>query len=351
MNSQPHDAPEAAPLISIVVPALDEVANVPGLLQRYREFAVTSPNYRFELFVIDDGSTDGTADALLALSSPVDRVTVVQLSRSFGSHYAITAGLARCSGDCAVVFGADLQEPPEVLAAFLQNWENGSDVVWGIRRLRKGSAAKNFTSKVFSWMFGKFANLANYPAEGPSNMLVDRCVIDEVVRMPERNRNLYALVAWLGFSQTRVAFDQADRAHGTTRWTTRKMIKLAVDSLLQFSAFPLRFASACGLVIAALGLLYAVVLVIRALFGVETPSGWPTVLVVVLVVGGAELAIIGIMGEYLWRGLDESRRRPLYVIRDVRTSFPSEVGASEQPRRGRRLNDQEPESPQETGSQ
>lgn len=311
----------ARPLVSVVVPALNEADNVPGLLKRYGQFSIEHPGYDFELILVDDGSTDGTADRLMELAPPEEKITVIRLARSFGSHYAISAGFNRAAGDCAVVFGADLQEPPSLLADFLSGWENGSDVVWGIRRTRTGrSMMAEVTSKSFSVIFTRFANLANYPPEGPSGVLLDRGVIDEVVQLPERNRNVLALIAWLGFTQTRVEYDQEPRRHGQSRWTRSKMIKLAVDSLLQFSSMPLRTCVYSGLTVAAAGIVYALVLVVRALIGVSTPSGWPTVLVVLLLLGGMQLILIGVMGEYLWRAVEEVRSRPLYVVRDVHTN-------------------------------
>jgi len=331
--SPPPSTHNARRLVSVVVPALNEADNVPGLLKRYAQFVVDHPDYDFELVLVDDGSDDRTADLVLEGSSASDRVTVVSLSRSFGSHYAISAGLARCSGDSAVVFGADLQEPPSLLRDFLSHWEAGSEVVWGVRRTRTGrKASQELTSKAFSAIFTRFANLANYPPEGPSGVLLDRCVIDALSTLPERNRNVLALVAWLGFKQTRVDYDQIARKHGQSRWTKRKMIKLAIDSLIQFSAMPLRACSFAGATIAFAGIAYAIFLVVRSIIGVETPSGWPTVLVSILVLGGAQLSLIGIMGEYLWRVVEEARNRPLYVIRDVRTagSEPLEPGVPAQ---------------------
>ena len=341
MNSSSREADppcQTAPLVSVIIPALDEIDNVPGLLTRFREFGVSHPSYNFELVLIDDGSTDGTSDRVRSLTQEDDRVTVIRLARSFGSHYAISAGLARCSGDCAVVFGADLQEPPSLLADFLARWEGGADVVWGIPAARVGrSASRDLASKAFSALFAKFANLANYPPEGPSGVLLDRCVIDEVVRLPERNRNVLALIAWLGFTQVRVDYEQVDRVHGTSRWTRRKMFTLAVDSMIQFSSMPLRLCTAMGAGIAAAGMLYASILVIRALLGVDTPSGWPTVLVIVLLLGGAQLAVIGVIGEYLWRAVEETRSRPLYVVRDVWGSVPaSSTALGGLPHHGRR---------------
>ncbi len=316
-----------SPLVSVVVPALNEADNVPGLLERFSRFGIDHPGYDFELILVDDGSTDGTADLVLAQAPAGYQITVVRLARSFGSHYAISAGLARCTGDAAVIFGADLQEPPSLLADFLAHWENGSEVVWGVRRTRVGrSAAQELASKSFSSIFARYANLANYPPEGPSGVLLDRCVIDEVRRLPEHNRNVLALVAWLGFTQTRVDYDQEARQHGQSRWTRRKMIKLAVDSLLQFSSMPLRACSFSGAAVAGMGLLYALFLIIRRIAGVDTPAGWPTVIVVVLLLGGTQLVVIGVMGEYLWRGVEETRGRPLYVIRDVRVAGQDNTG-------------------------
>jgi dolichol-phosphate mannosyltransferase len=320
-SSQSGDQPGLAKrLISLVIPALNEAANIPELLDRFGEFETEHAGYDFELVLVDDGSTDETADLALKLGQGRDRVTVVRLARSFGAHYAISAGLAQCDGDCAVVFGADLQEPPSLLASFIADWESGSDVVWGVRRTRTGtSPLHEVLSKSFSGLFTRYAHLANYPPEGPSGVLVDRCVIDQLVRLPERNRNVLALIAWLGFTQTRVEFDLQERRHGESRWTRGKMIKLATDSLIQFSSMPLRVFSVTGVVVAAIGILYAIFLVARSLVGVSTPTGWPTVIVIVLVLGGTQLTVAGVMGEYLWRGVEESRGRPLYVVRDVRT--------------------------------
>ncbi len=319
MTEQRSEA--ARRLVSIVVPALDEADNVPGLIGRFTELAAAHPRYDFELVVVDDGSTDRTADLVLELAEPAYRTVVVRLARRFGSHYAISAGVAECHGDCAIVLGADLQEPPSLIEDFLSGWEQGSQVVWGVRRTRTGrSWTQELFSRSFSLLFTRYADLQNYPAEGPSGVLVDRCVIDELIKLPEHNRNVLALIAWLGFTQTRVDYDQVARKHGESRWTRRRMIQLAIDSLIQFSSMPLRLCVVAGLGVALVGLIYAVVLVARVLFGVETPPGWATVLVAVLVLGGMQLTVLGVMGEYLWRAVEESRARPLFVVRDVRTA-------------------------------
>jgi glycosyltransferase involved in cell wall biosynthesis len=241
---------------------------------------------------------------------------VIELSRNFGSHSAISAGLERSRGDCAIVIGADGQEPTAFVVEALERWQAGSEVVWGVRRSRTPTSFfRRTTSALFASLFTRVAGLENYPAEGPSGVLLDRGVMDALAKLPERNRNVLALVAWLGFRQSKVAYDQRPRANGTSRWTPSAMLKLAVDSVLQFSSLPLRMCTFGGLLTALLGVVYACVLIGRTFAGVETPSGWPTILVVVLLLSGAQLTVIGVMGEYVWRIIEEVRHRPLYVVR------------------------------------
>lgn len=315
---------EVRQLVSVVVPALDEADNLPSLVERCLAAQRANPGYDFELVLVDDGSIDGTAEVAVDAAQGRLPLTVVELARSFGSHQAISAGFHEARGDCAVVVGADGQEPTSLISDFLRTWEAGAEIVWGVRRTR---AAKSWVaeipSRAFSFLFSRFANLRDYPPEGPSGMLLDRVVIERVNTLTERNRNVMALISWLGFRQERVLYDQEARRSGTTRWTRAKMVRLAADSLLQFSTMPLRLCTYGGLLVALLGVLYAAILVGRAVAGVPTPSGWPTLLVVVLVLGGAQLTLIGVMGEYLWRAVEETRARPLFVIRQVTTNVPA----------------------------
>jgi glycosyltransferase involved in cell wall biosynthesis len=307
-------------LVSFVVPALDEAENVEALIDRCADAPRLNPGYDFELILIDDGSQDGTGRDALASAEGRINITVVELSRSFGSHQAISAGFHHAAGECVVVLGADAQEPPELVGEFLQRWESGAEIVWGVRRTRAPKSwASELPSRAFSFLFSRFANLEHYPPEGPSGMLLDRVVVDRINTLGERNRNVMALVSWLGFRQERVLYDQLERRSGASKWTRAKMIRLAADSLLQFSTMPLRLCTYGGLIVAVLGMVYATFLVVRSVLGVPTPSGWPTLLVIVLLLGGAQLTVIGVMGEYLWRAVEETRQRPLFVIRQVTT--------------------------------
>ena len=196
------------PLVSVVVPALNEADNVPGLINRFTQFAVAHPGYDFELVVVDDGSTDGTADRVMELAPPDERVTVFRLARSFGSHYAISAGLPAASATARWCSGPTCRNPRRCSPS---SWPAGrpaprSSGVSGVRA--PGARAHRNSPRSLLALFTRYAKLANYPPEGPSGVLIDRCVIDELAQLPERNRNVMALIAWLGFTQTRVDYDQ-----------------------------------------------------------------------------------------------------------------------------------------------
>jgi dolichol-phosphate mannosyltransferase len=302
--------------ISLIIPMLNERENVPALVARLDDVQRAHDRFEFEFVVVDDGSSDGTGGALLAAAPPEMDLRLLTLSRNFGSHAAVSAGLDHCTGDAAIVIGADLQEPPDLVARFIERWEEGVEVVWGIRERRAVARGLGAALSVgFSRLFHRYSEIKSYPAEGPSGVMVDRAVIDAFKQLPERHRNAYGLIAWLGFRQDVVRYEQLARNAGRSKWTLSKLVKLAIDSFVEFSSAPVRFASYCGLVIATLGFLYAIVLVIDALVLGGAPQGWTSVMVVVLIVGGLQLAILGVLGEYIWRGTDEARRRPLYVLR------------------------------------
>ena len=303
--------------VSIVVPMLDEIRNVAALMARFRRLGELHPEYRFELVAVDDGSTDGTPQLLRETIEESDRVVLIELSRNFGSHYAISAGLQHARGACAIVVGADLQEPLELIGHFLERWSEGYEVVWGIRRSRSTSGLRSLPSRAFSRLFHRYSEISTYPAEGPSGVLCDRLVIDAVNELKERNRNVLGLIAWVGFRQTRVEYDQLPREAGDSKWSSRSLLKLAVDSFAQFSATPLRAAGLLGFLFASVGFAYATGLILYVVLGGSPPVGYPTVVVLILVLGGVQLVVLYVIGEYLWRTTDEARDRPPYVLRKV----------------------------------
>lgn len=317
----PSDERDNRKVVTIIIPVLNEIENVDGLCERLALFQTTHPRYLFEFLVVDDGSTDGTAQALVERIDPMLLVRVITLSRNFGAHAAYTAGFDSATGDAVIMIGADLQEPPQLIASFLERWEAGFDVVWGVRgnrAIQKGLG--HLFSTGFSRLFNRYSELKNYPAEGPSGVLCTRPVVEELKRLPERHRNIYGLIAWLGFPSEIVRYEQHGRRAGQSKWTVSKLAKLAIDSFVEFSFAPVRLVTYCGLGSAVVGFLYALFLIVNSLVSDSAPVGWTTVIVVVLIIGGLQLVMLGVLGEYIWRGTDETRRRPLYVIQSERRS-------------------------------
>lgn len=309
------ESTEGRRLVSIVYPVLNELPNVDRLLERMSQVVEKHPTYEFEFVVVDDGSTDGTTDALRSRLPENVTLRIITFSRNFGSHSAITAGIHAAGGESVILMGADIQEPLSTITAFLEAWSDGNEVVWGVRSSRAaGGFTGTLASKAFSMLFHRYTDLPNYPAEGPSCVLCDRRVLNTLRPMDERHRNLYGLIAWVGYRQTTVEFEQQPRRGGKSKWTTRKLVKLAFDSLVQFSHAPIRASSYLGVVMATSGFIYALFLVIRAFFDRRGPEGFTTLLVAILLIGGVQLVMLGTLGEYVWRGVDETRRRPLYVI-------------------------------------
>lgn len=304
-------------LVTILAPAYNEAENVVGLVDFFREIRSAHPDLDFELVVVDDGSVDGTADLFAAALGPGDVARVARLSRNFGSHAAITAGLALCRGDCLITVSTDLQEPLEAIGRFIAEWQSGADIVWGVRRTRSVRGMGNLMSRLFSRVFNRLSEIPTYPKEGPSQVLVSRPVIDAVNAMPERNRNVLGIVAWVGFTQHTIAFDQLPRPAGQSKWTSRKKIRLLVDSFVEFCPAPFMMTMLAGMVLSVLGVLAAVVQAVVALATGAGPSGWGMVLAGMFFLGGLQLGAIGGFGEYLWRAGDDSRRRPVYLLRCV----------------------------------
>ncbi len=302
--------------VSLVVPAFNEVESATEIVEFYRDIRAAHPQMGFELLVVDDGSTDGTARAVLDASSDEDRTRVVVLSRNFGSHAAISAGLAAARGDAALTLSADRQEPLEAVGAMLAAWADGADLVWGLRSVRASKGSGNeFFAKAFSTVFHAISTVPTYPQEGPSQILVSRKLIDVLVAMPEQNRNVLAMAAWTGFDQRRIHFTQLPRPHGVSKWTMAKKVKLVGDSIVEFSARPVTWLLGTGAAAVGLGLLLLVLALVLAATG-HAATGAAIAGLVVLV-GGLQIAATGVVGEYVWRAGEDARRRPVFIVRET----------------------------------
>ncbi len=306
------------PLLSAVVPFLNEEECIPALIAELDD-CLGKLGIPFELVLVDDGSRDqSVAVAKAELSKrPEIRATVITLSRNFGKEAALTAGLEAALGDVVVPLDADLQDPPAIIEEMLAHWREGYDVVYAVRRQRAGeSKTKRFTAYGFYRLMGKLSK-TGMPADTGDFRLMDRCVVDALLRLPERSRFMKGLFAWVGFRQIAVYYDRDPRKLGETTWNYWKLWNFAIDGVTSFSRMPLQVWSYAGLAIASLALGYGSWMILRTLlFGIDLP-GYASLMTAVLFLGGVQLIGMGVLGEYLGRIFEEVKGRPLFLIRET----------------------------------
>ncbi len=305
--------------IAIVIPCFNEEHNLAALLERLNSATGGIRGFSFTYLFVDDGSADRTFEKVREASRASDRIRGIQLSRNFGSHIAISAGIDHASGfDAAIVISADLQEPPEMIGQLISKWQEGFEVVWTVREKRAQSRMGKALSRTFYRLFIKASGLKNYPKEGPSAFfLLDKKVCRQWGRFRETNRMIIGMIAWMGFRHAVVRYEQTERHSGRSSFTFMKLVKLAIDSFVSFSFAPIRFISYMGIVVSLIGFLYAIFLIIGKIFFGTGPTGWTSIMVIVLILGGIQLITLGILGEYVWRGVEESRNRPLYIVSGI----------------------------------
>lgn len=301
-------------VISIVVPVYYNAATLEALHQRLQALAARHPGLDMEFIYVDDGSGDSSFEVLQGLAAQDARVAVVKLSRNFGSQSAILAGISHARGHAVGFVAADLQDPPEALDEMISAWERGERVVLAVRRDRKGDpwATRQF-SNLFNALFSRLV-FSGFSPQGVGFFLIDRQVADVLLSCEEKNPHLVGLIYWTGFPVHTVLYDRVERASGTSRWTFRKKLKYFIDAFVAFSYLPLRAASVLGILLALAGGLYAAALVALRLLGVVDVQGWTALMVVVLLLSGVQLIILGVIGEYLWRNFDATRRRPVFIV-------------------------------------
>jgi polyisoprenyl-phosphate glycosyltransferase len=313
-------------LISVIIPSYNEEENLPVLHERLQHVAETL-QYTFEFIFVDDGSTDGSFKILEDMARNDSRVKAVKFSRNFGSHAACLAGLSRATGDACTFLSADLQDPPEMIETLINEWSKGYEVVFGIREWGKGSL--RLFPTLYYQAVRRFA-LPNMPETGTDVFLIDRKVVDTIVSIREKNTSIFGLILWSGFKQTIVQYRKGIRQKGISKWTLGKKIKLFIDTFVSFSYLPLRLISLVGILLACLGFLYAFFIVFNRLFFSVPVEGWASLMVALLVVSGTQLVFLGILGEYLWRNFDETRKRPAFII-DRMIGFNSENKSKSDP--------------------
>ena len=326
-----------SPILSVVVPVKDEevaiaafVTRVSAVIEGLSDPAAQS----YEILFVDDGSTDRTMAAIAQAHLANPRVRALSLSRNFGKEAALSAGLDHAQGQAVVPMDVDLQDPPEVLAEMVSKWRGGFDMVYGVRRDR---ATDSLPKRLSADLYYKAHNLLSsdkIPDHAGDFRLLDRRVVDVLRTLPERNRFMKGLFAWSGFKSASVEYERAERTLGTTKFRAWKLWTLALDGITSSSTLPLRIWTYIGGGVAILSFLYALFIITKALFfGIAVP-GYASIMVAVLFLGGLQLLSLGILGEYVGRIMIETKKRPLYIIRDTiglteaEAAIPPEIPAA-----------------------
>ena len=312
-------------LFSIVIPVYYNELNLPDTVPQLVSLGDKIPDYRLELIFVDDGSGDHSFEILRDFQAKYpNNITVIKLARNFGSMSAIQAGFTAACGDCVGMISADLQDPPELFLEMLQYWEKGSKAIFAVRQDREEPFLSKFFSNTYYSLVRKIA-LSEYPNGGFDFFLVDRQIIEELNRIREKNTNIMTLIYWLGFKPIMIPYVRRNREKGISRWTMAKKIKLFVDTFVAFSYYPIRALSLIGLLVAVGSFFYGIfILLYWLLFGIPV-QGYVPIMLVITFTSGTQMTMLGVLGEYLWRTLDEVRRRPPFVIDDIymRTNQPN----------------------------
>lgn len=300
-------------LISVVVPVMNEQENVQPFYEAAKAVTDSLPDFQWEFIFIDDGSTDSTIERILTLREVDPRVRILQLSRNFGSYAAIKAGFDYARGDAVISISADLQDPPELFRSFTTRWKESYDIVWGVRERRDDPWSKKVAASIFYRLVRRLA-LTDLPDHGMDCGLFDRKVIDAFREIPDKNNITFMTIYWMGFRQARVPYARQARRFGYSKWPVGKRLKSALDVITAFSYFPVRLISYFGLTVSLIAFVGAVIVLFdRLVLGIGE-LGWPSLMITMLFLGGVQMFMLGIIGEYLWRINSEIRGRPQYIV-------------------------------------
>lgn len=300
--------------LSIVVPVYFNEGNLRPLYQDIREKIIDVIDFDYEIVMVDDGSGDESWNVIQELAAQDRNIRAYRLSRNFGSHAAILCGLSHATGDCAVVKAADLQEPTELILAMYDQWTRGNNVVLAVRKDRED---KSLFSDLYYWLTRKVA-LPGMPEHGFDVFLLDRKVIRVLESLDEKNSAITGQILWSGFRTAQVYYVRKEREIGKSRWTLRKKIRLVSDTLFSFSTLPITFVTGVGVLSCAISAIWAMVLLITKITVGISVSGFTTLFMFQLLSFGVIMMTLGLLGGYLWRTFDASRRRPVYIIEDDR---------------------------------
>jgi polyisoprenyl-phosphate glycosyltransferase len=318
------------PSLSIIIPVFNEESGVARLLSALRSFRELHSELSIEVVFVDDHSTDSTPDLLAKACGSESGLRYLRLTRNSGSHIAILAGMSKSCGECVVFMAADLQDPLELLPQMRELWRQGFRVVWAVRERReKIGITERVVARIFYWLMNRLSDL-NFPPTGTDFALLDRRVVKSLLESVGANPSIVADIASLGYRDTHVSYVKQARQVGKSKWTMRMRLKAFADAFVGHTFAPIRLMSYVGLTCATVGFLGAIVTAVLRLTGVTQAAGWAALMVTILTVGGIQMTMLGVLGEYLWRALSEVRRKHLYIIEEeISCSEP----ASERPQR------------------
>ena len=302
--------------ISILIPCYNESASLPLLYDELMQVVHNQSDYAWEILFVNDGSKDNTIEIIKQLRAKDERICYVDLSRNFGKEKAMLAGFDYVTGDCMIIMDADLQHPPDAIPKMLQEWENGYDDVYGKRVSRgKESWLRKTFSLLFYTLLQKLTRVEVLQNVGDFRLL-DRSCINVLKQLREQERYTKGMFSWIGFAKKEVEFETQDRIAGQSSWSYKQLVNLAIEGITSFTIAPLKISTFIGIIVALLAFIYMIYVVIRTILYGDPVQGYPTLIIVILFLGGLQLLALGIIGEYLGRIFNETKKRPTYIARE-----------------------------------
>jgi glycosyltransferase involved in cell wall biosynthesis len=304
-------------MITVIIPIFNEYEGIAFLVDSLNEFFRQSGNLNAEVIFVNDGSNDNSVERLTSMKHQTYRAKVISLSRNFGSHAALRAGISQASGEYICFNYADLQDPLELIIRMKDLMEQGNDIVWAQRASTKTSWGEKMFSKFYAFLMKKFA-FENFPENGFDVVMFNQKIAAEVNKNVEANSSIFLQILGLGFKQTDITYDKRERQTGLSKWTLSKKIKLFIDSFVAFSYAPIRFVTIVGVFFFLIGCLWTLYIISREIFFHDLAAGWPALLSILMIGFGVTNISLGIIAEYLWRTLDASRKRQVFIIDDIK---------------------------------
>jgi len=319
-KSRQTDPSQAVPKVSVVAPCYNEQGNIDELLRRTSKACRDVVDDSFEIILVNDASTDATWPAIQQAAEKSGNIIGVNLSRNYGHQLALSAGLSVCRGDRILIIDADLQDPPELLSDMMKLMDEGADVIYGQRLERPGDSGPRKAAAAIFYRMLSYLSDVDIPLDAGDFRLLSRRVLDQLLALPEHHRFIRGLISWVGFKQVPITYERTKRTQGVTSYSLSRLFSFAIDGITGFSIRPLRLVTFFGLATATLSALYAFYILIAWLIRDVPVSGWPSLMAVILFLGGVQIIFLGIIGEYVGRVFQEVKRRPLFIISEIVTS-------------------------------